>query len=119
MPNHYIERNDIAFAENAAKRRYAVDDFFVNRDASMRRIAARTVLITETGAASAKTGDPIAARFLQILRSDTGPDKWLELIKHRGGDGTGLAHFRDADFVFDRNHAASAAPSITRRPKVR
>ena len=68
-------------------------------------------VVTETGAPSAKAGDPIAARFLQILRSDTGPDKGLELIKHRGGDGTGLAHFRDADFVFNRNHAASAAPS--------
>jgi len=96
-----------------------VYDFFVNRDAGVRRIAAGTVLITETGAARAQASDPIAACFLQILRCDTGANEGLDLIKHRRGDGTGLAHFSDTDFVFDRDHAASAASSCWRRPKVR
>src|SRR5690606_28837397 len=95
VPDDDVEGNHIAVAQNAPEGRDTMDDFVVNRDAGVGRIAARTVLIAVTGTAGSEARDPVASRLFQVLRRDARPNELLEIFKHRCGDGTRLAHFRD------------------------
>ena len=70
-----------------------MDDLLVDRDAGVRRVAARTVLVSVASAVRSQARDFRPARFLQVhCRGDSRPNKGLEGLKHRGGHGTRFSH---------------------------
>ena len=103
-----IERDDVAFAEDALEGADAVDNLLVDREAGMGREATRTDLITVIRAAGAVTGDQVAPGLVEVEGADARLHERLEAVQHRCGDGTRLAHARDGFPVFDGNHRLGA-----------
>ena len=120
FPDNDVERNNITFAEDSFEGRDPVNDFFVHRDAGVRRITAGTVLVAITSTPGSEASNPITAGFFQVLRRDARPHQWLELFKYGSGNGARLPHSRNPFFILkrDRAHAARTLASV-RRPSVR